>query len=122
MLFLLVSIIGACSASAAAQSGPVTAAPTPPTSYQTPHDSREQVPLVGGSKYALSMPVQVAILPAPATGKIAMLTPPTNHLCYAMRSYNYVQDGASPDAIKLKDSATCEPAASGRMKSATAHR
>ena len=119
-LLLFVSLVGGCFTSTTAQSGSNSAAPTPPRTYQTPHDSRDQVPLVGGSKYVISLPAQMKILSA--TGNIAMLAPPSNHVCYAMRSYNYVQDGASPDAIKLKDSTTCEPAASGRMKSATAQR
>ena len=119
---LSLAIVVSFGAGATAQSGSNSSVPKPPTTYQTPHDSRDQLPQVGGSIYMMGQPTKVTILPAPTPGKIAMLAPPSNHVCYAMRSYYFVQDGPSPDTVRLKDSTTCEPAASGRMKSATAQR
>lgn len=120
--YLSLVIVVSYGAGATAQSGSNSNVPTSPTTYQAPHDSRDQLPLVGRSKDAAGKSMQMAALLTQTPGKITILAPPTNHVCYAIRSYNYVQDGASADAVRLKDSTNCEPAANGRMKAANVPR
>ena len=110
-------IVAGCYVGAAAQSGSPVAPPMLLAPDQPAHDSRNQIPLVGqGGQIPGQIPDRQHLrLPQEAT--VVIPASPSNSVCYTIRSYNFVQDGPSPDATRFKDSTTCEPAAKLRMKS-----
>ena len=59
---LSLAIVVSFGAGDTAQSGSNSSVPKPPTTYQTPHDSRDQLPQVGGSIYMMGQPTKVTIL------------------------------------------------------------
>ncbi len=115
-LLRLVMIVGSC-VGAVAQSGPLLVPPPLPAPYQPAHDSRTQLPQVGRGSQLLGSIPRLQNLRSPMVAKVVIPTAPSSQVCYTMRSYNFVQDGESPDAIRLRDFSTCEPAAKIRRKS-----
>lgn len=116
----LLVVAGLCG-SALAQSGPGTVPPIAVPS-QPSHDSRNEVPVVRQFIQLSGQIVQIQTANGSLMAKIIIPVQPTNETCYAIRSFNFVQDGASPDAVRFKDSTVCEPATKARMKFATSPR